>query len=429
MAATAPPSSERVSLGLRWSEFRENPWVRRGFVGIVFLLAFMYPVLDGSPVRVDTAVIALIYVLLALGLNIVVGFAGLLDLGYAAFFAIGAYTAAVLASTHVTIGTHTYSNLLFSAGPGGLHLNFFAVIPLAGLVACGFGVAFGAPTLRLRGDYLAIVTLGFGEIVPKVVENLGQGNGLFLGRHGKMAVPNLTNGVNDITGIDTPANINFLWIHLSWQTNDPRPWYYLCFIVVCISVVLVIRLRDSRIGRCWVAIREDEVAAAHAGVNITGARLTAFALGASVSGFGGLLYASRLGSVGYESFLFQTSVTILVMVVLGGMGSIPGVMLGAVLIAYLSQSWLTTVAYDANNFGALLQHAWGPIGAFGSWLSAANLVSAKPLILGIILVAMMLLRPQGLWPERRHARELSPETALESKEEQEELWTIRTGEI
>src|SRR5579884_388674 len=281
--------ARRRPRNLLGGEWRDNPWVRRAVVALVVLLAFLYPILDHSDPRVDTAYVAEVFILLALGLNIVVGFAGLLDLGYAAFFAIGAYTTALLASTHFAIGNQTHTSLLLSYGPNGVHVNFFLLIPIAALAAALCGILFGAPTLRLRGDYLAIVTLGFGEIVPKVIENLGPGN--------SVGLPNITNGVNDITGIDSPPNINLGPIHWTFQTNDPRPWYYLGLIIVVISVIIIYRLRSSRLGRSWVAIREDEIAAAHAGINITGTRLTAFALGAAFSGFGGLLEASRLGTV------------------------------------------------------------------------------------------------------------------------------------
>jgi branched-chain amino acid transport system permease protein len=200
-------------------------------------------------------------------------------------------------------------------------------------------------------------------------------------------------------------------------------------IIIVISVVIIYRLRDSRLGRSWVAIREDEIAAAHAGINITGTRLTAFALGAAFSGFGGVLEASRLANVSYDEFLFTVSVTILTMVILGGIGSIPGVILGGIVLAYLNQTWLNTVAGWIHSLGSALHSGPGPISALGTWLEGLPLLSAKPMIFGFILVGIMLLRPQGLWPERRRARELQPETALELAEEQEELYTVRTGEI
>jgi branched-chain amino acid transport system permease protein len=400
--------------------FSQSPAVRRSFIVLVIIVGLLFPQVMGF-VGVDDANFAEVYILLALGLNIVVGFAGLLDLGYAAFFAIGAYTAALLASSHFSIGSHTVSNLLFSYGPGGIHLNFFILIPTAALVAALFGIAFGAPTLRLRGDYLAIVTLGFGEIVPKLIENLGNDNSLGL--------PNLTNGVNSVTGIDTPPNMNFGPIHWTFQTNDPRPWYYLGLVIIIVSVWIIYRLRDSRLGRSWVAIREDEIAAAHAGINITGTRLTAFALGASFSGFAGLLEASRISTVSFNQFLFTVSVTILVMVILGGIGSIPGVILGGIIIAYLTQTWLATVADWVHSTGIWVHGGPGPIGTAGAWLEGLPVLSAKPMIFGIILVGIMLLRPQGLLPEKRRARELHPETEQVLEEEQAELYTVRTGEI
>jgi branched-chain amino acid transport system permease protein len=396
-------------------------WARRALILALVIVAFLFPLFMGDD-GVGDANFAEVYILLAMGLNIVVGFAGLLDLGYAAFFAIGAYTTGLLASTHYHIGTHTYSNLFFSYGPNGLHVTFVALIPIAALAAAVFGILFGAPTLRLRGDYLAIVTLGFGEIVPLTVQNLGQNNTLGL--------PNVTDGIFGIAGIDSPPDVNVGPIHWTFLTLDPRPWYYLGLIIVLISVVIVYRMRDSRLGRSWVAIREDEIAAAHAGINITVTRLTAFALGAAFSGFGGVLEASRLGSVGPTQFYFTVSVTILVMVVLGGMGSIPGVILGAIIIAYLNQTWLTTLSGWINDsWGPWLHNGPGPISALGAWMETVPVETAKPMIFGVILVGMMLLRPGGLLPERRRARELHPETAQITEEEQVELYTVRTGEI
>ncbi|HZS94894.1 MAG TPA: branched-chain amino acid ABC transporter permease [Chloroflexota bacterium] len=401
--------------------WRENAVARRLFVLVVVIAAFLYPILSTDVVTIYTATLAEVYVLLALGLNIVVGFAGLLDLGYAAFFAIGAYVTAMLASSRLSFGHSNVSTFLFSIGSNGVHINFFLLIPLAAVIAAFFGILFGAPTLRLRGDYLAIVTLGFGEIVPKVIENLGPGNSLGL--------PNITNGVNNITGIDSPPNVNFWFIHLNFSGLDPRPWYFLGLVIIIISVAIIYRLRNSRLGRSWVAIREDEIAASHAGINITGTRLTAFALGAAFSGFGGLLNASHLGSVSYDQFLFQVSVTILVMVILGGIGSIPGVMVGGAFIAFLNESWLAWVGTKVNDLGTALHPAGGVIGTIGAWLATLPVESAKPMIFGFMLVGVMLLRPQGLIPERRRALEFHPETQHELEEEQEELYTVRTGEI
>ena len=224
----------------RWSGvWHTSPRVRQAAVALLLIAVFLLPLLMGS-VGVDDATFAEVYVLLALGLNIVVGFAGLLDLGYAAFFAIGAYTTALLASSHFGVGT-SFHNIFVSVGPNGIHINFFLLIPIAAMTAAFFGILFGAPTLRLRGDYLAIVTLGFGEIVPKVIENLGPGNSLGL--------PNITNGVNNITGVDAPPNFTLGPLHWSFQSNDPKPWYYLGLIIIIISVVIIYRMRDSRLGR------------------------------------------------------------------------------------------------------------------------------------------------------------------------------------
>lgn len=391
-----------------------RPGVRPALLGVLLILLAIYPLADSVDTRVDAAAVAEVWILLALGLNIVVGYAGLLDLGYAAFFAIGAYTAALLGSAHFTVTGHSFHSPLLSFGPGGIHVNFFLLIPIAAVAAALSGVAFGAPTLRLRGDYLAIVTLGFGEIVPKVIQNLGPDNSLGL--------PNITNGVNRITGIDTPPNIG----HWSFSGLNPRPWYYLGLIIVIFSVIVILRLRDSRLGRAWAAIREDEVAAAHMGINITRTRLMAFGLGAAFSGFGGLIEASRIMSVDYTQFGFNISVEILVMVILGGLGSIPGVILGAIIISYLDLTWLAWINGEIKALGYTLHSAPSVLGTFGAWLYQLNLTSAKPLIYGILLLVIMLLRPQGLWPSATRTAELEPETARVLAEENTELYTVRS---
>ena len=390
-----------------------DPLLRMGFVALAGMVAFAFPQFHGDGLSLRTAYLAEIYILLALGLNVVVGFAGLLDLGYAAFFAIGAYTGAILGSpqlgqyfSHVVI-----NNPLLYIGPAGFHINFFLLIPVAAIIAALFGITFGAPTLRLRGDYLAIVTLGFGEIVPNVIKNLGLGNSIVPGRSipcptGSLSstcgskVPglpldssgnleNLTNGVNSITGIHSPFTINLGPLDLNFSGLDQRPWYYLGFAVICLSVFLVYRLRGSRLGRSWIAMREDEIAAAHAGIHITGTRLTAFAIGASFSGFGGLLWGAQLGSVSYDLFLFSVSVTILVMVILGGIGSIPGVIMGGVVIAYLSQTWLDDLSLWINSQGAHLHRDTWPVG--GHVNISSTVIAA---IVAAILIAGVAY---GLW--------------------------------
>jgi branched-chain amino acid transport system permease protein len=231
--------------------------------------------------------------------------------------------------------------------------------------------------------------------------------------------------VNNITGVDSPPNISILGQNWTFQGTSSTPWYYLGLVIVVISVIIIYSLRSSRLGRAWAAIREDEVAAAHMGINITRTRLLAFGLGAAFSGFGGLLEAARLGSVDPTQFGFNISITILVMVILGGLGSIPGAIVGAALLSYLDLMWLAWINDRVNGFGGTLHHVGGFIGTFGAWLQQLNLQSAKPLIYGLILVAVMLLRPQGLWPSSTRAHELHPESAGVLEEEDTELYTVR----
>ena len=334
-----------------------------------------------------------VYMLLALGLNVVVGFAGLLDLGYAAFFAIGAYTYAFVASNHLEVTPlHT-----------SLHLPFWIVLFIALFVAAAFGVILGAPTLRLRGDYLAIVTLGFGEIVPRVFKNAAE----------------WTSGVNGISALDTPQ-LPF-WIHGPWSgdtfgfvTNlkifDPFGYYVIMIVLLGLAIVLVRNLQNSRMGRAWAAIREDEVAAAAMGVNTVQAKLLAFAIGASVSGFAGTFYGAKLSLVSPENFTFVVSITVLVMVVLGGMGNIPGVLSGSLLLYWVT-FWLLpglpdTATNIANSFGLTsLTHTSGDFPGIGEYISRL-----KFLIFGLILVVTMLVRPQGLVPSRERQQELTKGT-------------------
>ena len=400
------------------ADLRSRRQVRVALLSLVFILVFVYPIIEQDNARLSDAAQAEIFILLAMGLNIVVGLAGLLDLGYAAFFAIGAYTLATLASAHFSITGHIFSSPFLSFGPDGVHVNFLLMIPVAAIVAAFSGVLFGAPTLRLRGDYLAIVTLGFGEIVPQVIKNLGPNNSLGL--------PNITNGVNDIVGVDRPPDVNILGLHASFQGNDYRPWYYFGLIIVIFSIVVIASLRSSRLGRAWTAIREDEIAAAHMGINITRTRLLAFGLGAAFSGFAGLLQASINGSADPTSFGFNISITILVMVILGGIGSIPGAILGAIILSYLDLEWLAWINDRVHDIGTHLHSAPSVIGFLGTWLAQLNLQSARPLIFGIILVAIMLLRPQGLWPSATRAREMRPETAEILSEENSQLYTARS---
>jgi len=333
-------------------------------VGAVLpILAVLPPlsVFQGQNVWVNGFANAGVFVLLAIGLNIVVGLAGLLDLGYAAFFAIGAYTYAYAASPY-----------------SGQHLPFLPMLLVGAFVAATFGVLLGAPTLRLRGDYLAIVTLGFGEIVPIVFLNANQ----------------YTNGTNGIGGIYKPEIPG-----IEFSLLNPWPFYVLMLVLVTTSMLLIYRLQESRVGRAWMAIREDELAAASNGINTVTTKLLAFALGASTAGFAGVFQASKLTSVDPGQFQSTVSFSILVMVVLGGMGNIWGVALGA-FVVYTIQ---VVLLKQLNSFFESLNV---PI------LSDINFVTYQFLLLGLALVFMMLFRPEGLFPSQRRRRELhSADTA------------------
>jgi ABC-type branched-subunit amino acid transport system permease subunit len=316
------------------------------------------------------------WILLALGLNIVVGYAGLLDLGYAAFFAIGAYSFAMLASPQF-----------------GIHISFWPLLLVSAFVAAFFGILLGAPTLRLRGDYLAIVTLGFGEIVPRVIRNAST----------------FTGGVNGIVGTDQPKIPAVLGFHGYSFGLNPVPYYYLMLVIIVITIVLIANLRNSRLGRAWMAVREDEVAAAATGINTVTTKLLAFALGASFSGFAGSYYASKLFIVTPETFSFVVSVTVLLMVVLGGMGNIRGVIVGA-LVIYTIQSY---VLVQLPGWIASATQALN-IGFLNNIDVAGYVQRSSILIFGVILVVIMLLRPQGLIPNAQRKVELELGTTEES---------------
>jgi ABC-type branched-subunit amino acid transport system permease subunit len=296
----------------------------------------------------------------------VVGLAGLLDLGYAAFFAMGAYSYGLLASS------------LYD-----LHVPFWPMLVVGAVVAALFGIALGAPTLRLRGDYLAIVTLGFGEIVPVVFTNSDD----------------LANGTNGIAGVDRPS-LPFVTF-----SANPIPFYITMAIMLTLVLILLYRLHDSRLGRAWMAIREDELAAASSGINTITTKLLAFALGATTAGLAGVFSAARLVFVSPDQFLFTVSFTVLAMVVLGGMGNIWGVAVGAFVI-YIIQ---TVVLKQLTNFVE-------PLGI--PFVSQIDFLQYQFLLFGIALVAMMLLRPEGLFPSTRRQRELHS-----AQEEGEELWS------
>jgi ABC-type branched-subunit amino acid transport system permease subunit len=322
---------------------------------------------------VITGVACGIAVVLALGLNIVVGYAGLLDLGYVAFYALGAYL----------VGALTQGFLISSDGLTPFNtpvLSWWLLFPLAAVVASIFGILLGAPTLRLRGDYLAIVTLGFGAIVPFFFNNVpwfGRQNGLSAA------------GPNDIGPISFTSPIDHVWL------------YYLTLATVVLVIFAVKALRDSSLGRAWVAIREDETAAASSGVNLVRTKLLAFSLGALFGGVGGALFAALSQNVDTSTLNFNLSITVLIMIVLGGIGSIPGVILGAALLKFLD-------FYGISQFNQIL-HSSGlvaPDGAPLHFLYGFDLSTAKYLIYGVILLVMIRFRPQGLIPDVRRRREL-----------------------
>ena len=365
---------------------------------LLLLGALLFPSISSFAVGNNTLVglvaDAGVWILLAIGLNVVVGFAGLLDLGYAAFFAIGAYTYALFASEQLGSSPLHHS----------FHLPFWLMLFVGMLVAAASGAILGFPTLRLRGDYLAIVTLGFGEIVPRIFRNLDQWTG----------------GVNAIGGIDPPTLpicITGPWsfgndlaiktgVDCSFSTSDPTAYYVLMLILIIGSVILVTNLQKSRLGRAWMAVREDEVAASAMGVNTVSIKLLAFSIGAAFSGFGGAYYGAKLSLVSPDNFEFIVSITVLVMVVLGGMGNIPGVILGALAIYFIEFKFLIDLPANAVNIANAVGLQSLDV-KNGDWPGLNDFVQRLNfLVLGLILVVMMLLRPEGILPSRIRAQEL-----------------------
>lgn len=370
-------------------------WRKRFWFGLVLAIMVGYPFLDQALGigRLGSLEAMFVFVILAMGLNIVVGYAGLLDLGYAAFFAIGAYANAFLTSPSSILVQHGWV-------PGFLQ-HFWPAMALSWVAAAIFGVLLGAPTLRLRGDYLAIVTLGFGEIVPAFFTNAST----------------ITRGPNGINQIAVPPTIPLPGGHeLAFGTSDQRNWYWLMLLVGIVSLFLINRLHDSRLGRAWVAIREDEIAAASMGINLVQTKLWAFALGASFSGFAGAVYAGYLQVVFPDQFDFTVSIMVLSMVILGGLGNIYGVIFGGLLI----QSFDRIFAEELN----------GPVHWLGNHLNVGfladhDVTQDRLLVFGLAIVLMMVLRPGGLFPSARRKAEMAPEDADITAAEQEDLYDVR----
>ncbi len=353
---------------MSWNDLKHDRrvlWAGYAAIGIVLaVLPFLVGAgLGNAWLRILN--FAMLYIMLALGLNIVVGFAGLLDLGYIAFYAVGAYLYALLASPHF-----------------GLHWPVWAILPLGAVVAGGAGALLGAPTLRLRGDYLAIVTLGFGEIIRIFMNNLN-------------APVNITNGPQGISSID-PFHVGGVTLAKSLSVlgvtvPSLHAYYYLFLLLALVIIFVTIRLEDSRIGRAWVAIREDEIAAKACGINVRNIKLLAFSMGATFGGVAGGLFASFQGFVSPESFGLMESIMVLCMVVLGGMGHIPGVILGGILLTILPEAF---------------RHAAVPLQKYAFGKVVVDPESLRMLLFGLALIAVMLYRPAGLWPSATRKREL-----------------------
>jgi branched-chain amino acid transport system permease protein len=360
-------------------------------VAVAVVLPFFY---DSGSGFMNDATVALVYVVMALGLNIVVGFAGLLDLGYVAFFAIGAYTMGWLGSSWFSKeDIHIGVSELLNNQPG-IHLNWLIVLPIAAVAAASLGAVLGFPTLRLRGDYIAIVTLAFGEIIGRIAVNSDDGI-LGIGHF------NLTNGragITPVDKIDIPLVDRFTTLNL-------RPWYWTALALALVVLFINFRLRDSRIGRAWIAIREDEVAAVSMGIPTVRVKLLAYALGAAMGGMAGTFLGSFYNTVNADQFEFSFSIFVLAMIILGGLGSIWGVVLGALVLSFINTNLIPDVLNDVpSKIG--LDFDLTELG-FG--------------IFGFLLVIMMVLRPQGLIPEKRHQAEFAdaleeePEAILETR--------------
>jgi branched-chain amino acid transport system permease protein len=348
--------------------FRKHPaarWIGLAMIAAALIaLPFVLAMAGTAWVRITN--LAILFVLLSLGLNIVVGFAGLLDLGYIAFYAVGAYVYALLASPHFNV-----------------HLPWWAILPIGAAVACFFGVLLGAPTLKLRGDYLAIVTLGFGEIVRIFLNNLSEPF-------------NLTNGPKGIATID-PVRIFGIDFGVTTRLgplvfSESIKYYYFLLVVLLIVIVVNLRLQNSRIGRAWEAIREDELAARSMGINTRNMKLLAFAMGASFGGIAGGMFSSIQGFISPESFILTESVMVLAMVVLGGMGNIWGVILGAILLSFVPE----ILRYTVEPMQRML---------FGRSIIDPEVI--RMLLFGVAMVGMMLFRPAGLLPSAVRKRELT----------------------
>jgi branched-chain amino acid transport system permease protein len=387
----APPSGRRRRLEL-------PPWAEKAFIPVFFVIVALLPfAMDSGGQLMGDATVALAYVVMALGLNIIVGFAGLLDLGYVAFFAIGAYTMGWLGSgffaeVNDEKGIHIGVSG-FAASLPGIHLSFFLVLVFAVLFTTIAGMLIGLPTLRLRGDYIAIVTLAFGEIIGRIAVNGDEIKlsgvpligGALENAFGKdQAFTAGRQGITPVDKIDVPFVDPFTSLNL-------RPWYWVALGLVAVVLFVNFRLRDSRLGRAWIALREDEVAAVAMGVPSVKTKLLAYGTGAAFGGMAGAYLGSFLNTVNADQFQFYFSILVLGMVILGGLGSIWGVVLGAIVLSFINNWLIPDVLNEAP-------------AKVGLDFDVTQITFA---IYGFLLVIMMIMRPQGLLPERRRAEEMT----------------------
>jgi branched-chain amino acid transport system permease protein len=357
-------------------------WIAGGAIVLAAIYPFIVETLQDLPVigdfipRTGSMVVMLVFTMMALGLNVVVGYAGLLDLGYVAFYAAGAYMAGWLASLQFENVTFHLGSTAPDEQPG-IHVSMWLVLALAGAFTLIVGILIGLPTLRLRGDYLAIVTLGFGEIIPQVVRNADEEGIGF----------DLTNGTFGIAPIDSLGVGGFVF---RAQSNRDDLYYWTAIGLILFTVFCCIRLRDSRLGRAWIAIREDETAAAAMGIPLMRTKTWSYAIGAFFGGIAGAFYASFKAGAFPADFFFNISIFLLCMVILGGMGSIWGVLIGGMILGYLNIEGLATIGSKVQDAGLDFDPTKYQFGIYG-----------------FIIVVMMLFRPTGLIPERRHKIELA----------------------
>jgi branched-chain amino acid transport system permease protein len=388
---TAPPEERRRRIEL-------PPWAEKAAIPVFFVLLALFPLTqDSGGALLDDATLALAYMVMALGLNIIVGFAGLLDLGYVAFFAIGAYTIGWFGSSFFSAVNDEQGIHIFVTGQAanlpGIHMNFLLVLVAAIVFTTIAGMLIGLPTLRLRGDYIAIVTLAFGEIIGRLAVNgdevriasipiIGGPLGNFFGEEQTFTAGR--QGITPVDKIKLPGVEQFTSLNL-------RPWFWTALGLVAVVLFVNFRLRDSRLGRSWIALREDEVAAVSMGVPAVKTKLLAYGTGAAFGGMSGAFLGSYLNTVNADQFQFYFSILVLGMVILGGLGSIWGVMLGAVVLSFINNWFIPDVANDLP-------------GKIGIDFDVTEITFA---IYGFLLVIMMVLRPQGLLPERRREQEMT----------------------